>query len=309
VARFASVRALAQAIEAFLDGQRDLELRRQMAKTHAHAAAARLGGALSTAERRAALREVGRALALDPENRDAARAMARLLAEPPVDEPPEIGEHIVAREAAHRRLSLRTGALTYAPLVLYVPLLLWLGVRQWSVVGGFFALVGAAVAISLVASRRERPGVGWVYALLAVTDGAFALVARMFGPFTVVPLMIAVNTYAACVHLDRRRRWAATAIGALAVTAPVALEWLGALAPSYRFANGEMALLPHALELPAAPTQLLLATISAVVVVVGPITIGRIWEGLLATERRLALQTWQLAQLVPDEARASPDEG
>src|SRR5579859_1877395 len=76
--RYPTVRALVDAVESYLDGDRDLELRHALAEEHAkaaieHAAGAARPGAEGTACRSRALREVGRALALDPTNVDAVR--------------------------------------------------------------------------------------------------------------------------------------------------------------------------------------------------------------------------------------------
>jgi type VI secretion system VgrG family protein len=73
--RYPSARALHEAIERFLDGDRNLEQRRAVASEHAVRAEQAVAAALAAqgqdaeAARRAALREVGRALALDPEKR------------------------------------------------------------------------------------------------------------------------------------------------------------------------------------------------------------------------------------------------
>ena len=69
--RHSSARELADAIEAYLSGDRDLELRRVLAKVHldrAREAASRAQvPEAPDAERTEALREVGRAVALDPD--------------------------------------------------------------------------------------------------------------------------------------------------------------------------------------------------------------------------------------------------
>jgi eukaryotic-like serine/threonine-protein kinase len=80
--RFQSARELHEAVERYLDGDRDLELRRKMAEVHAKKAEERAkialeGGPDAEEARRRALREVGRTLALDPEDRSAASVLAK----------------------------------------------------------------------------------------------------------------------------------------------------------------------------------------------------------------------------------------
>jgi serine/threonine protein kinase len=83
--RFAGTRDLCAAVERYLDGDRDLALRRDLADGHARAAHAAAEKAFKDdlEARKLALREVGRALALDPEHAGALRELSRLLARPP----------------------------------------------------------------------------------------------------------------------------------------------------------------------------------------------------------------------------------
>ena len=81
--RFASARELYEAVERYLDGDRDIELRQALAKGHAKAALAAKDRAISAIgegrdqARQEALGQVGRALALDPTNDDALRVAPR----------------------------------------------------------------------------------------------------------------------------------------------------------------------------------------------------------------------------------------
>ncbi len=94
--RFASARDLHDAVQRYLEGQRDVELRRQQSQECARvaataaAAAAHRGDGDTITSRRVAMREVGRALALDPDNADALQTMVTLLTEPPDQPPPEV---------------------------------------------------------------------------------------------------------------------------------------------------------------------------------------------------------------------------
>ncbi|RLB55569.1 MAG: hypothetical protein DRJ42_05955, partial [Deltaproteobacteria bacterium] len=78
--RFGSARALYRALEAYLDDERDDEHRMDLAIGHARAAKRALRRAdRDVDERRRAIREVGRALALDPDNGFAAQSLRALL--------------------------------------------------------------------------------------------------------------------------------------------------------------------------------------------------------------------------------------
>src|SRR5690606_36027904 len=101
--RLASARELAQAIEAYLDGDRDLALRRDMAARHAAAAREALArsrepGADEAGERGRAMREITTSLGLDPQDREALKILVQLLAEPPRTMPRAAAESM--RESA-----------------------------------------------------------------------------------------------------------------------------------------------------------------------------------------------------------------
>src|SRR5262249_10545183 len=85
--RFATARELCQAIESFLDADRAPELRRALAERHAQAAEEAALRAVSNDReldaRALALRECGRALAFDPQNRAALQTLLGLLTQPP----------------------------------------------------------------------------------------------------------------------------------------------------------------------------------------------------------------------------------
>ncbi|MCX5742104.1 MAG: serine/threonine-protein kinase, partial [Proteobacteria bacterium] len=82
--RYPSARSLADAVQAFLDGDRDLAVRRALALVHLGRAQA----ALARNARSEAMREAGRSLALDPESPDAALLVTQFMLEPPAQTPP-----------------------------------------------------------------------------------------------------------------------------------------------------------------------------------------------------------------------------
>jgi serine/threonine-protein kinase len=91
--RLATARDLHDAVEAYLEGDRDLEQRRRAAADHVRRADEVLAPARGrpTAEQSArAVQELGRALALDPENGEAMSSLMRLLSAPPIDLPADV---------------------------------------------------------------------------------------------------------------------------------------------------------------------------------------------------------------------------
>jgi serine/threonine-protein kinase len=87
--RTGSARELADAVQRFLDGDRDLERRRQLAGEHA-ARAQQLLLRHDNHARAEAMREAGSAVALDAGNQEAKQVLARLLLDPPAEMPPQV---------------------------------------------------------------------------------------------------------------------------------------------------------------------------------------------------------------------------
>ncbi|HEX7668808.1 MAG TPA: protein kinase, partial [Polyangiaceae bacterium] len=140
--RFESARALQSAIEGYLDGERDREQRREIAKRHADAAGvafeeatrgASQGKAASPAEVEAArargLRELGAALALEPSNEDAMQTLMRVLLDAPTDLPPEAEAELVAMERRDRIRGAKDGVIVYSLMGVSAPIILTMHLR------------------------------------------------------------------------------------------------------------------------------------------------------------------------------------
>ncbi len=120
-----SARALADRVEQFLDGDRDLAQRTRLAV--AHLDAARVAAESDSTESHAlAMREAGRALALDPRS-GAADLLGRLMLQPPKVLPPEVLQRFAELDEQGARLKAKMFWPTYTISLLLVPLLVWLG--------------------------------------------------------------------------------------------------------------------------------------------------------------------------------------
>jgi tRNA A-37 threonylcarbamoyl transferase component Bud32 len=312
-ARHRSARELYEEVEHFLDGDRDFEQRRAMAEAHARAAsqaadlALREDNSQADDDRRRALREAGRALALDAANDAALRTILRLRLglESAKRLPDEVVTELHAARLGVARRAGRFGAAAYGGALLFAPFMIWMGVRDWPLfLAGFVALFAAGVlAMSSWARTRTTFHVVLVAALTSVSIG---LLSRALGPWMLLPVLAGTNTMALAFELSERQRWLAIAVGVLSVVVPAGLEWAGVIAPSYVFANGTIVVLPHLLDLPRTPTLVTLAVMTLGTIVLGSLFLSQMRRTLDAAQRRLVFQAWQLRQLVPDEAQPLP---
>ncbi|MDP3277548.1 MAG: serine/threonine-protein kinase [Deltaproteobacteria bacterium] len=309
--RTPSARALSEAIERYLDGDRDLALRRELAGQSAQHAAQQAQQSkqapdvvIATQSHIAALRAVFRALALDPANVQAQQVLASLLTEVPEGLVPEAREGLAAQTQAARVDGARVGARRYATWFLLAPLLFAMGVRS---VGASLVAVVLICASSLLAffmSKTERVDLRWGGLLLVTSTVAAASLSVFVSPFMVVPALVSTNGMFFALYAERRWRVMVALAGVFGVLMPVVLEWLGVLAPSFVFRDHTLVLLPRALELPAGATLGFLLASSVALVITPTVMVGRIRDALARAEQRQFVQAWLLKQAAPTTTTA-----
>ncbi|MCA9605516.1 MAG: serine/threonine protein kinase [Myxococcales bacterium] len=257
--RFSDARALHDALDGFLAGQRDATLRQEMAQAHAKRAAGAVVGRDSHPDtievRRSAMRDIGRALALDPDNPDAKQALEHLLSQPPSTLPPEVQRELKAARYEKLRWAAGISAIAYASMFLYLPVLLWLGARDPVALGTFCGLAAVCAALSALVWRQRRPSGLVVVGVMVLSTVMITALYPFFGLLVVVPTVMVTNIIAFTVQLDGRQRLVALVLGSLCVAAPFALEGLGIIGPTFHFEGDALVL--HAPALRGAISPLL----------------------------------------------------
>ncbi|UJR85171.1 Hypothetical protein I5071_72510 [Sandaracinus amylolyticus] len=299
-------RELHEAIESFLDGDRETARRKLVADLHLRAAketlkrASGTSGAEGATAQRDAIRGLARALSADPSNPEALQQLLDALAKPLDGKLPEEAEAEVREEEEkqHRVASraLRAGRFSW---LLYVPLVVWLGPRD--LVLGFTALgaIIAAVLVSWIVDLLPKPR-PWMRTAVAV----FAMltimpIASLFSPLILLPAIAAASIPTFMVHLDRPGRWITTAAACIAATLPFALEVAGVIPPSVLIRDGAITILPRMTHFPEWPTRIVLLVLSMSPLLTSAILMGRVrWE-LDAARRRVHWHLWRLRQLMP----------
>ena len=293
-ARFPTARALGERIERYLDGDRDVARRRDLAREHFERARTQF----DAGERRAVMREATAALALDPALAGAAELVGRLMLEPPRETPPEVLAAIRLDDERDARLIARAGLGTCIASIAFAQLLWWLAP------GGSLAplwmtcvlLVDGVIAYAAVRSKTPVPGL----VVIANTVIVIAL-ARLFSPILIAPGVAA--SLAMAMVLTPRFSWLGSAwtIGALmigGVIAPLALEQAGVV--SRTMAVGPAGLTFHVPTIGAheGPT-VVVGALYATCLIAGACIAGYAMRSRTqAAHRHLHLQTWQLRQLV-----------
>ena len=300
--RYTDAGELLQELRAFLQGERTAELRKEVAVMHAEAARMSLAAGSTETVKARALSDLGAAAVLDPDNPEIA-LMIRELLTPPKDE--RIPERVKQELEDARREAASTAAgrsaVAYASALLALPLLMWMGVRSWWLLGAFAGLV-AASSIGAFVMWRFDLATGWVArGAVLWAFSTIALLSTLFGPFFLVPALAAVTAVAftVSVRADWKMRGLINVSAAAAVLVPSLLQLTGVLPPTVSFDEGMMQVAPQMVEYPQLPTTLLLVFTSLFVVLVPAALVGRAVEQLRKAERQRVVQTHRLRALLP----------
>jgi serine/threonine-protein kinase len=306
--RYGSARELHDAIERFLDGHRNEELRRELAQRHAENAAAtatRIDSDDSATSRRRSMREVGRALALDPDNEMAMSTLLRLLEEP-ADELPQEVERQLERSSSKTFAKAAPLIVTAfpIPMIAIALTIYWMGIRSTLAATALFGLV--ALAPITAAASIGRPAMHRFPGALVMHLGASvlwcAVTSVVFGPLVMIPGLAALQTGLYVTGVRGNRIRSGILVGCATFLVPFALQWLGVLPPSYRFESDGLRILPGLTNFPASATTAFLLVTGITQVVVAAVGLGRLRAALDQAEARVAMHAWQLRQLLPEHA-------
>jgi serine/threonine-protein kinase len=302
--RYQSVREMHEAIERYLDGERDHALRHELAQDHAAAAVEatermRRTHGVTIEHRRKAMRDVGRALALDTENPDALKALVVLLTEPPEEIPAEVEKDLARSDDEVISWGAWGGVTLYAGLFLYIPVLIWAGIRHVPTIVAFYALafVSAAVSLHLAVARRKRLSV--VLVAMMASNLCFMSTWPFFGGLLVPPGLIIINTASFALAFRGWRRTATIIFAGACILAAVLFDHLGMPATSYLCTESGMTVRPVAIGLGRLPVTVLLYVVGVAMISMLAFYVANIRSRLRLSERTLELGTWQIQQLVP----------
>jgi serine/threonine-protein kinase len=291
-----TARRVADRIEAYLDGDRDVARRRTMAVDLVWVARA----AMNEGRRAEAMRAAGRALALDPESTGAAEIVTTLMLEPPEEPPAELAETLRATEHDGIRRHARTSVIAYVAIAAFLPIAMWNGIRRWEPVIAAHILAWVLTLAAITIMRRPGRSLSWMIGYAVGNVLLMGLLTRMAGPFTFVPALtcVVIMSISAYPHF-LGRSWMLIAMVAGGFVIGILLEYGGLLARTWEIKDGMFISHAGALELGGTPTLALLISASLATFVIAGIHAGRIHKAGRDAQRQLATQAWHLRQLLP----------
>jgi eukaryotic-like serine/threonine-protein kinase len=294
-----SARALAQRIQHYLDGDRDLERRRELAAAQVVRAREALGSG-DPARRAAAVHAAGRALALDPESSEAADLMAAMIVEPPRVLPPDLVASLDDAERAASQVRAKSAAITFAAVLPFLAIVPFVEVQSWPLLIGFF---GAMLGMSFISWLSYRRGAPIVSISLVTTFVTTLFASRVAGPFMLTPV-VTCGIVLGLTAMPRlaARPWLVIGWIAATVIVPVGLETLGVFERTWWF-DGDTIRIHSAVMHPRNWTILTVGLVAAHIGFIAMIgTFARATSrDRRDAERRLHIQAWHLRQLLPSK--------
>ncbi len=297
--RIASAGEISEAIEGYLEGDRDREARRLLANQHALAAEKLARENLEDGQARTdALRDVMKALAFDPENETAQALLLELLVEVRGPTPPEAEAELGEIVNRLRSRGARLAGWGFLSMMLTFVLAIWLGIRSWLGIAVLTISCGACALVSFIASKRGATPMH-AYVISSLTAVFLVSVSTLVGPFVLVPALGAAFAMYFVAHVTRAERRFVLVAVTLGAVLPYVMEALGWFPPAYSFETGRIVLYARVIEFPKIPALASFVYTSITFVAVPAMLAGWMHDELMSVQRRIAFQAWQLRKVFP----------
>ncbi len=301
--RCASAGALAEAVDRYLDGDRDLAARRALAGEEVERAKELLRAAADPAEeaesRARAVRILARAIALDPHCQEASDRLGELLVETPRELPREAAVELAAARRRAASTAAGLGLFRLVGVFLLGALGIVMGVRKaWLGTFGISALLFATVMNLLwmrVATDRAREILRAATLLSSVA--ALTTLSYVFGPSILVPALAMLNGFILLGQADFRSVRVVIAVSLVPVLWRFGLGALGLAEMPYAVRFDDIVIGASLVSFPATLTLALLAGVGALQVVAPLALVAALRERLRSMEERLFLHSHHLRTL------------
>jgi serine/threonine-protein kinase len=287
-----TTRELADRVQAYLDGDRDLERRRDLASHQLAAATAALASDDPEA-RVIAMQAAGRAVALDPESTRAAELVSSLLLEPPAKYPAALQAAIVDQDRRAAQYRSRNAIFAYLAIVALFPVTFVLDVKNWMWVASFYGVVVIGIVASVHHIRVGRPSIPTTLVILFLISVLFTT------PLIICAALAGVTP----IPWFAERRWVIVAWTVAAVLTPILLEWTGVLPRTWSISNGAMVIQSDVFQTSGPIEEVILAFTSVLFTITVGLLAHSISRRRRASQVKVFVQAWHLQQLVPN-ARA-----
>ncbi len=296
--RTASAGKLADAIQRYLDGDRDLAKRRELVESYADAATKAFaeGG---DAARPQAMLAAGKALTLDPTHGGALALVTSLLFTPPKQVPPEVEASLAAARVRAGLVQMRAGIVAYMVWFLFFPFLFVIQLAHpWPLVAvAILLLVNSGIA--WYGWRRKQAIGALFYPIVMIHGGVLVLVCFMVSPLLLAPALATTSMTIFVTHPTVYRPLWVVGVHVVALVVPLVLELTHALPATLALGSDGLAIHPWFAQM-SGTTLLAISTAGYVTQLLAAFLLASHFrKEQERAQQGLALQKWQLEKLLP----------
>ena len=290
-----SARDLAERIQRYLDGDRDLERRRALGAEQLEIARAALADPTRRAE---AGQAASRALALDPESEDAAKLVTQLILEPPSALPAELLESLEESERELNRKRSKTAARSFLAIFLFLPIFVF--VQDLRSVPDLIALYASATAMALLSLHNGKTGRTSAWLLLL---GNFMLAftfSRLTGSFVLTAALVCGQVVALSTRKDiATRKWPLIVWVMASLLIPVLLEYLEIIERTWTMTPQGLLTKGMVVNTVRDTDIVFLAIGQTVLAIAVSIFAMSTTKAREEAQRRAHIQAWHMQQMIP----------
>jgi serine/threonine-protein kinase len=294
-----TARALASAVDGYLDGDRDLEQRRRLAEAELTAARAALSSS-APAARAEAMRRATRALALDQGSRAASDVITELMLAVPTEAPPDLRDHLAASETTAQRRQGRVATASFSLVFVFFALSAWNGLRSWSLLAGTSAYVLALALTAGLGISRRRLSTREMTLVTVANSLLGAVISRAFGLLVISPVLCCITALSLSSYPQNiDRRWLIVGASVAGWLTPVALEWLHVLTPTWSVTNDAIVSVSPMIVMGGTSTVALLVLAHVIAIAAFALFANALARTRRDAQRQVESQAWHLRQLLP----------
>jgi hypothetical protein len=201
-------------------------------------------------------------------------------------------------------VAARTSGLGYFSVVTVLPAFFWMGIKRPELAYPL-PFLGALIGILSAIIPRLTSPVRWRILFLVLAYLMCLATIPISGTYLMFPGFLTATVAGFTLSAKREHLIQPMIGGLITLAAGMIAEWAGLFAPITRFVGGTVIIESPAVHLPQLQTTLFLAVTFVGMVGWPAYMILRMRKQLDRAEERLVLQSWQLRQLVPDEAHGA----
>ncbi len=301
-----NARQLAERVRSYLDGDRDLAQRKQIATGLIASAQAALARG-DEASRMTALQDAGRAFALVPEDEVAQRLLVGIALQPPPEIPRGALAAADAERSAYLTRIMRFSSLSYVWISLGIALLFLFPLNErWPVALALALSVASGLVLHFKATSLAQMKSPWHVVILVANLGLLTAAGFIHGPLFVIPVFLIGSLASILAQPLQYPSWIVVATHALPIAILVGCELVGLTPSTFHVSGGQLHITPWVID--ATPLNIGFVYALTLIAQMANSTLITLStrNAQVSAQNRVHAHRWHLMQMLPGAAAPAP---